>query len=163
LFCRQLKAKCDALEKHLFECESEKNTNKKQLADAMVFLRETVSEQELLLRRAAAEGRNDPSTAVLSASISARVKALTEHLQVPIHLHGILAPSLLNKVSSFFSIQPVHFPQFFHQENITPSKIVCKTIISYFINCCGDEKLCLYRYKKSNIFSVLLVICVLLI
>lgn len=82
LINRQLKAKCDALEKHLFECESEKNTNKKQLADAMVFLRETVNEQEVLLRRAAIDGRNDASTAVLSASISARVKALTEHLKV---------------------------------------------------------------------------------
>lgn len=83
-FCvnRQLKAKCDAVEKHLYECESEKNTNKKQLADAMVFLRETVNEQEVLLRRAAIDGRNDASTAVLSASISARVKALTEHLKV---------------------------------------------------------------------------------
>lgn len=79
---RQLKAKCDALEKHLYECESEKNINKKQLADAMVFLRETVNEQEVLLRRAAGEGRNDASAAMLSASISARVKALTEHLKV---------------------------------------------------------------------------------
>jgi len=79
---RQLKAKCDALEKHLFDCESEKNTNKKQLADAMVFLRETINEQEALLRRAAGDGRNDASAAMLSASISARVKALTEHLKV---------------------------------------------------------------------------------
>lgn len=79
---RQLKAKCDALEKHLFDCESEKNTNKKQLADAMVFLRETINEQEALLRRAAGDGRNDASAAVLSATISARVKALTEHLKV---------------------------------------------------------------------------------
>lgn len=85
LLCSQLKAKCDALEKHLFDCESEKNTNKKQLADAMVFLRETINEQEALLRHAAGEGRNDASAAVLSASISARVKALTEHLQVNIH------------------------------------------------------------------------------
>lgn len=81
LQCSQLKAKCDALEKHLFDCESEKNTNKKQLADAMVFLRETINEQEALLRRAAGDGRNDASAAVLSASISARVKALTEHLK----------------------------------------------------------------------------------
>jgi len=70
------------LEKHLFDCESEKNTNKKQLADAMVFLRETINEQEALLRRAASDGRNDASAAMLSASISARVKALTEHLKV---------------------------------------------------------------------------------
>lgn len=48
----------------------------------MVFLRETVNEQEVLLRRAAGEGRNDASAAMLSASISARVKALTEHLKV---------------------------------------------------------------------------------
>ncbi|XP_060860882.1 paramyosin-like [Metopolophium dirhodum] len=81
LQCSQLKAKCDALEKHLFDCESEKNTNKKQLADAMVFLRETINEQEALLRRAAGDGRNDASAAMLSASISARVKALTEHLK----------------------------------------------------------------------------------
>ncbi|XP_029342750.1 uncharacterized protein LOC100574482 [Acyrthosiphon pisum] len=47
----------------------------------MVFLRETINEQEALLRRAAGEGRNDASAAVLSASISARVKALTEHLK----------------------------------------------------------------------------------
>jgi len=73
------------LEKHLFDCESEKNTNKKQLADAMVFLRETINEQEALLRRAAGDGRNDASAAVLSASISARVKALTEHLKVSIN------------------------------------------------------------------------------
>lgn len=50
----------------------------------MVFLRETINEQEALLRRAAVEGRNDASAAVLSASISARVKALTEHLKVTI-------------------------------------------------------------------------------
>lgn len=80
-----MKAKCDALEKHLYDCESEKNTNKKQLADAMVFLRETINEQEVLLHRAAVDGRNDASTAVLSASISARVKALTEHLKVHKH------------------------------------------------------------------------------
>lgn len=48
----------------------------------MVFLRETINEQEALLRRAAGDGRNDASAAVLSASISARVKALTEHLKV---------------------------------------------------------------------------------
>lgn len=53
----------------------------------MVFLRETINEQEVLLRRAAVDGRNDASTAVLSASISARVKALTEHLKV--HKHTV--------------------------------------------------------------------------
>lgn len=70
----------------MFECESEKNTNKKQLADAMVFLRETINEQEVLLHRAAGDGRNDASAAMLSASISARVKALTEHLKVPLNM-----------------------------------------------------------------------------
>lgn len=92
----QLKAKCDALEKHLFDCESEKNTNKKQLADAMVFLRETINEQEVLLHRAAVDGRNDASTAMLSASISARVKALTEHLKVHKHIDFVEKKCVIN-------------------------------------------------------------------
>lgn len=56
----------------------------------MVFLRETINEQEALLRRAASDGRNDASAAVLSASISARVKALTEHLKVCMCLNYII-------------------------------------------------------------------------
>ncbi|XP_050421288.1 centrosomal protein of 89 kDa-like [Adelges cooleyi] len=81
LQCSQLKAKCDSLEKHLFDCESEKNTNKRQLADAMVFLRETINEHEALLHRAAGDSRNNASAALLSASISARVNTFTEHLK----------------------------------------------------------------------------------
>ncbi|XP_050543968.1 centrosomal protein of 89 kDa-like [Daktulosphaira vitifoliae] len=81
LHCSQLKSKCEILEKQLLECESEKNTNKKQLGDAMVFLRETINDQEALLQHAAGDSRNSVSAAMLSASISARVKALTEHLK----------------------------------------------------------------------------------
>lgn len=91
----------------MFECESEKNVNKKQLADAMVFLRETVNEQELLLRRAAVDGRNDASTAVLSASISARVKALTEHLKVYIlwNFHCLISCFLYAQFVFSFKIE----------------------------------------------------------
>lgn len=86
----------------MFECESEKNTNKKQLADAMVFLRETINEQEVLLHRAAGDGRNDASAAMLSASISARVKALTEHLKVPLNILKIfVCHFLITKLKSF--------------------------------------------------------------
>lgn len=73
----------------------------------MVFLRETINEQEALLRRAAGDGRNDASAAMLSASISARVKALTEHLKVYIKMcfNGIIFTTTTSKGCRLIDVQ----------------------------------------------------------